>query len=36
MGGISFVLSMVKTGRMARRSSAAALAVATPADVEQE
>jgi uncharacterized protein (TIRG00374 family) len=36
MGGISFVLSMVKTGRMARRSSAASLAVATPADVEQE
>ena len=36
MGGISFVLSMVKTGRMARRSSAASLAIATPADVEQE
>lgn len=36
MGGISFVMSMVKTGRMARRSSAASLAVATPADVEQE
>lgn len=34
MGGISFVLSMVKTGRMARRG-AAAMAIATPADVEQ-
>jgi uncharacterized protein (TIRG00374 family) len=35
MGGISFVLSMVKTGRMARRSTAAPLVVATPVDVEQ-
>jgi uncharacterized protein (TIRG00374 family) len=33
MGGISFVLSMVKTGRLARRG-AAPLAVAVPADVE--
>ncbi|QNP53395.1 lysylphosphatidylglycerol synthase transmembrane domain-containing protein [Hymenobacter qilianensis] len=34
MGGISFILSMVKSGRIARRK-AASLAVATTADVEQ-
>ena len=34
MGGISFVLSMVKTGRLARRGATAPLAVAAPADVE--
>lgn len=34
MGGISFVLSMIKTGRLARRGAAPPVAVATPANVE--